>query len=101
MHYCKLLLFIESTLLHREKQALLDDAQSCKKKMDAASTLINGLAGERVRWTAQSKEFKAQIGKLIYQLLTVGWCKVDDKCFATTLSHCLPAVHVIYGTPRI
>ena len=41
---------------------LLDDAEACKRKMDAASTLINGLSGERVRWTAQSKEFKAQIG---------------------------------------
>jgi len=47
----------------REKQALLDDAEACKKKMSAASALISGLSGERVRWTAQSKEFKAQIGK--------------------------------------
>ena len=49
----------------REKQALLDDAEACKRKMNAASTLINGLAGERVRWTAQSKEFKSQIGQFI------------------------------------
>ena len=48
--------------VYREKQTLLDDALSCKKKMDAASTLINGLSGERIRWTAQSKEFKSQIG---------------------------------------
>lgn len=49
----------------REKQTLVDDAEACKRKMNAASTLINGLAGERVRWTAQSKEFKAQIGNVI------------------------------------
>lgn len=40
--------------------------------MNAASTLINGLAGERVRWTAQSKEFKFQIGQSLGQLEDAG-----------------------------
>ena len=31
--------------------------------MDAASALIGGLGGERVRWTSQSKEFKEQTEK--------------------------------------
>ena len=44
-------------------QDLLDDATSCKKKMEAASALIEGLSGERVRWTQQSKEFQEQIGR--------------------------------------
>lgn len=47
----------------QEKQDLLDDAVSCKKKMEAASALIDGLSGERVRWTQQSKEFQEQIGR--------------------------------------
>jgi len=29
--------------------------------MDIAAELISGLAGERERWTAESREFKAQI----------------------------------------
>lgn len=49
--------------LYNNLQTLLDDAEACRNKMSAASSLINGLSGEKVRWTAQSKEFKAQIGR--------------------------------------
>ena len=44
-----------------KKQKLIDDAETCRRKMKAASTLIEGLSGEKVRWTEQSKEFKMQI----------------------------------------
>ena len=49
----------------REKQKLTQEAGMCRKKMSAASTLINGLGGEKQRWTQQCKEFKAQLGRLI------------------------------------
>ncbi|XP_065810510.1 dynein axonemal heavy chain 8 [Labrus bergylta] len=53
----------------KEKQDLLDDAQMCKNKMQAASALIDGLSGEKVRWTEQSKEFKSQINRLVGDVL--------------------------------
>lgn len=46
-----------------EKQKLIDASDVCRRKMQAAATLINGLAGEKVRWTEQSRGFKDQMGK--------------------------------------
>lgn len=45
-----------------EKQRLTEAANLCLRKMTTATTLINGLGGEKVRWTQQSKEFKEQLG---------------------------------------
>jgi len=52
-----------------KRQILLDDANRCKRKMNLASDLINGLAGERERWTDQSKGFKSQIIRLTGDVL--------------------------------
>ncbi|CAH0695355.1 unnamed protein product [Spodoptera exigua] len=51
------------------KQAVLDDAAKCQQKMDAATALINGLSGERIRWTEQSALFKAEIERLVGDIL--------------------------------
>ncbi|XP_018911445.2 dynein axonemal heavy chain 5 [Bemisia tabaci] len=48
-----------------EKQRLTDAANVCIRKMTAATALINGLGGEKIRWTQQSKEFKKQLGRLV------------------------------------
>ena len=44
----------------REKQTLVEDAAQCKRKMEAATQLINGLSGEKERWTEQSEQFQDQ-----------------------------------------
>lgn len=51
------------------QQAVLDDAAKCQSKMDAATALINGLSGERVRWTEQSALFKSEIERLVGDVL--------------------------------
>ncbi|XP_072911453.1 dynein axonemal heavy chain 8-like [Hemitrygon akajei] len=53
----------------KEKMDLLEDAENCKRKMDAASALIDGLSGEKIRWTDQCREFKAQIVRLVGDVL--------------------------------
>ena len=49
----------------KEKLRITKQADNCRRKMNAASTLINGLQGERVRWTQQSGTFKDELSRLI------------------------------------
>ena len=49
----------------REKQMLIDDAEACRRKMANATALIEGLGGEKVRWTEQSKKFAEQIRRQV------------------------------------
>ncbi|XP_032037004.1 dynein heavy chain 5, axonemal-like [Aythya fuligula] len=53
----------------REKQALLDDAEGCRRKMNNATALIEGLGGEKLRWTESSRNFQNQITNLVGNVL--------------------------------
>ena len=47
------------------KNALQEQAQKTKRKMDQANKLINSLADNKVRWTANSAAFKATKMRLV------------------------------------
>uniref|UniRef100_A0A8C1V1B6 Dynein, axonemal, heavy chain 5 like n=1 Tax=Cyprinus carpio TaxID=7962 RepID=A0A8C1V1B6_CYPCA len=53
----------------KEKQDLMDDAEACKKKMSNAVALIDGLGGEKIRWTESSAQFTRQIKDLVGDVL--------------------------------
>uniref|UniRef100_A0A8C7LGC2 Dynein, axonemal, heavy chain 5 n=1 Tax=Oncorhynchus kisutch TaxID=8019 RepID=A0A8C7LGC2_ONCKI len=53
----------------REKQTLMDDATVCRRKMANATALIDGLGGEKIRWTESSALFQTQIRHLVGDVL--------------------------------
>ena len=55
-----------------EKQRLIDDADSCRKKMSNANALIKGLAGEKIRWTEASVKYRNQIKALVGDIVLCG-----------------------------
>lgn len=58
----------------KEKQDLEDDAQNCRRKMSNATALIDGLGGEKVRWTSSSASLQAQVVDLVGDaLLSAGF----------------------------
>lgn len=74
----------------QEKQRLTDAANVCLRKMTAATALINGLGGEKIRWTQQSKEFKEQIGRLVGDVLLatgfLSYCGPYNQDYRATMN---------------
>ncbi|XP_023289507.1 dynein heavy chain 8, axonemal, partial [Orussus abietinus] len=52
-----------------ERQKIVDAADLCQAKMNTAKAMIDGLAGERVRWTDQLATFKSEIDRLVGDVL--------------------------------
>ncbi|VDM30983.1 unnamed protein product [Hydatigera taeniaeformis] len=52
-----------------EKQRFADDAEACRRKMANATALIEGLSGEKVRWTEAKAQFQTQIENLVGDVL--------------------------------
>ncbi|XP_059616596.1 dynein axonemal heavy chain 8-like [Phlebotomus argentipes] len=48
-----------------KKEMVLGEAAECNNKLSAATQLISGLVDEKVRWTKQIEQFKAEIQMLI------------------------------------
>ncbi|XP_017775151.1 PREDICTED: dynein heavy chain 8, axonemal [Nicrophorus vespilloides] len=53
------------------KKEVEDDYSKCRAKMDAATALIEGLSGEKVRWTEQSAQFKAETERLVGDVIVL------------------------------
>ncbi|XP_068620684.1 dynein axonemal heavy chain 5 [Battus philenor] len=74
-----------------EKQQLTDAANVCLRKMTAATALINGLGGEKIRWTQQSKDFKEQLGRLVGDVVLatgfLSYCGPYNQEFRNSLFH--------------
>lgn len=61
-----------------EKMKIQEEADMTRAKMDAATQLIEGLAGEKQRWTMQSKQFNQQMRKLVGDVAVV--CAFTSYC---------------------
>jgi dynein heavy chain len=48
---------------------VIDQAAVCQAKMDTATAMIEGLSGERTRWTEQIAMFKSEIDRLVGDVL--------------------------------
>ncbi|KAG8468097.1 hypothetical protein KFE25_007149 [Diacronema lutheri] len=71
------------------KQRIQDDADSTQRRMDSANKLINGLEGERKRWTSMSEEFADDIRRLTGDVAVacgfVAYVGPFNSTFRTTL----------------
>ncbi|CAL1673550.1 unnamed protein product [Lasius platythorax] len=70
----------EFDAMMQERQIIIDQAAVCQAKMNAASAMIEGLSGERVRWTEQVTVFKSETERLVG----------DALVFTGFLSYCGP-----------
>lgn len=50
---------------------IIDQAAACQAKMDIASAMIEGLSGEKIRWTEQVATFKSEIDRLVGDMLVL------------------------------
>jgi len=81
----------EFSMAMAEKQKTQDQADITSAKADAANKLISGLGGEKIRWTAQSKEFAAVIRRLVGDVTLacgfVSYCGPFNAIFRDKLLH--------------
>ncbi|KAG7190763.1 hypothetical protein KM043_006835 [Ampulex compressa] len=59
----------EFDAIMNERQKIVDQAEMCQAKMDTATAMIEGLSGERLRWTDQLATFKSETDRLVGDVL--------------------------------
>lgn len=73
-----------------EKKVTQDAADATSEKMNAATKLIQGLSGEKLRWTAQSKEFTSVLMRLVGDVAMacafISYCGPFNATFRDRLS---------------
>ncbi|XP_044147017.1 dynein axonemal heavy chain 8 [Bufo gargarizans] len=72
-----------------QKMNLLSEAELCRKKVKTASDLLDGLSGERIRWTEQSRALNSQSNRLAGDVLIVSaflsYCGPFNQIFRNLL----------------
>ncbi|XP_073529664.1 dynein axonemal heavy chain 8-like [Phyllobates terribilis] len=63
-----------------EKMNLLSEVELCRKKIESASALMEGLGGEKIKWAERGRALKCQMNSLVGDVLIV----------AAFLSYCGP-----------
>jgi len=90
-----------------EKRRIEDGAMALQRKMVQASQLINGLAGERIRWTEDSNNFsetkRRLVGDCAAACAFICYCGpfnqefrkylIEDKCVTDCLKRGVPISH--------
>ncbi|XP_029675665.1 LOW QUALITY PROTEIN: dynein heavy chain 8, axonemal-like [Formica exsecta] len=61
----------EFDAMMQERQIIVDQAAACQAKMDTAAAMIEGLSGERARWTEQVAVFKSETERLVGDVLVL------------------------------
>eukprot|EP01035_Chromulina_nebulosa_P028231 gene28231-37242_t len=81
----------ERDLFKAEMRSIEENAKSTRKRMEQATSLISGLAGERTRWNNDREEFaniKSQlIGDIALACAFVAYCGPFNQTFREYLIH--------------
>ncbi|THD25575.1 Dynein heavy chain 5 axonemal [Fasciola hepatica] len=70
----------------RRKQELADDADTCRRRMTTATMLIDGLSGEKVRWTEETLNLKEQVSEWNLEGLPSDDLSVQNAIIVTSAS---------------
>lgn len=72
-----------------KKKTLADDAEICQRRINTAMALIEGLSGEKVRWTEETRTLSEQITRLAGDVLVstafLSYCGCFNQDYRTSI----------------